>query len=53
MGLLGLLRSASRETCQRLRQRADGVFRDWLWECAFALPLLAQPQSVITKGRAR
>ncbi len=49
----GLLKSASRETCQHRRQRADGVFRDWLWERAYALPLLAQPRSVADKGNAR
>lgn len=44
--------SASRETCQRMRQRADGVFRDWLWERAPALSLLARPRSLRQRTRA-
>ena len=35
-----------------MRQRADGVFRDWLWECLAALSLLARPPIPANKGRA-
>ncbi|CUH88016.1 putative metal-binding protein [Phaeobacter sp. CECT 5382] len=35
-----------------MRQRADGVFRDWLWECEYASPYWPSPDPSPQRTRA-